>query len=109
MNKTLNHKHSYAKTTNPPKELIFADNSHFPTLSKAECEFLKGIIKETLAEDDLIVNKHKTEETIINQLKDQNHEEWRKTKKLRSLLGYYEDMKRPIKLSANTIKKTLYH
>ena len=102
-------KHSYAKTTNPPKELIFADNSNFPTLSKAEWEFLKGIIKETLAEDNLIVNRHKTEETIINQLKDQNHEEWRKTKKLGSLLGCYEDMRRPIQLSANAIKKTWYH
>ena len=59
-------KHSYAETTNPPKELIFADNSNFPTLSKAEWEFLKGIIKETLAEDDLIVNKHKTEPSWKN-------------------------------------------
>ena len=28
--------HSYAETTNPRKELIFPDDSDFPTLSKAE-------------------------------------------------------------------------
>ena len=42
-------------------------------------------MKETLAEDHLKVNEHKTEETIINKLKDKNNEEWRKTKKLGSL------------------------
>ena len=57
--------HSYAETTNPSKELIFADDSDFPTLSKAEQELLKSIIKETQAEVDLIVNEDKTEETII--------------------------------------------
>ena len=58
--------HSYDETTNPPKEIIFADDSDFPILSKAEQEFLKSIMKETLAEDDSIVNEDKTEETIIN-------------------------------------------
>ena len=69
-------------------------------------------MKETLAQDDLIVNEDKTEETIINRLKDKNDEEWRKTKKLGSLLGCYEDMKRRIQLSYavfNTIKKIWYH
>ena len=71
---------SYVETTNPPKELIFADNSDFPTLRKVERELLKSIMKETLSEDDLIVNEDKTEETIINRLKDKNKKEWRKTK-----------------------------
>ena len=74
-----------AETTNPPKELTFADDSDFPTFSKAEQERLKSIMKETLAEGDLIVNEDKAEETIINQLKDESDEEWRKTKKLGSL------------------------
>ena len=103
--------HSYDETTNPPKEIIFADDSDFPILSKAEQEFLKSIMKETLAEDDSIVNEDKTEETIINQLKDKNDKEWRKTKKLGCLFGCYEDMKRRIQLSYaafNTIKKIQY-
>ena len=36
MNKITEIEHSYAETTDPPKELIFADDSNFPTLSKAE-------------------------------------------------------------------------
>ena len=72
--------HFYAVTTSPPKELIFADDSDFQTLSKAEQELLKNIMKETLAQDDLIVNEDKTEETIINRLKEKNKKEWRKTK-----------------------------
>ena len=65
-----------------------------------------------MAEDDLIVNEGKTVETIINRLKEKNDEEWRKMKKLQSLLGCYEDMKRRIQLSYaafNTIKKLWYH
>ena len=43
-------------------------------------------MKVTLVEHDLIVNEDKTEETIINQLKDKNDEEWRKMKKIGSIL-----------------------
>ena len=82
--------HSYTETTNPPKKPIFANDSDFPILSKAERELLKSIMKETLTEDDLTVNEDKTEETIINRLKDKNDKEKRKRKKLRSLLGCYE-------------------
>ena len=69
-------------------------------------------MKETLAEDDLIVNEGKSEETIINQLKYKNEEEWSKMKKLWSLLECYWNMKRCIQLSYvafNTIKKIWYH
>ena len=66
MNKITETEHSYADSTNPPKELIFADDSNFPNLSKAERELLKIIMKEILADDDLVVNEDKTEETIIN-------------------------------------------
>ena len=52
--------HSYDKATNPLKEFISADDSDFPTLSKAERENSKSIMKKTLAEDDLIVNEEKT-------------------------------------------------
>ena len=64
-------------------------------------------MKETLADDDLVVNEDKTEETTINWLKDKNDEEWRKVNKLGSPLEYYEDIKRRIQLysaSFNTRK-----
>ena len=78
-----------------PRQQIHQKNeSNFPTLSKTERELLKSIIEETLAEDDLIVNKDKTEETKINWLKDKNDKEWRKTKKTREsswMLWRYEE------------------
>ena len=71
MNKTRPEiEHSYAETTNPSKKLIFADDSDFPTLSQADRELFKSIMKETMAEDDLIVNEGKTVETIKNRLKE---------------------------------------
>ena len=74
--------HSYAEATNSLKELIFADDSDFPTLSKAERELFKSVMKETLAEDDLIVNDDKTVEAMINRLKEKNDKDWRKKKNL---------------------------
>ena len=56
---------------------------------KMNVVLLKSVMKETLARDDLTVNKDKTEETLINQLKDKNDNEWRKTKRLGSLLACY--------------------
>ena len=103
----MNTETTNAETANPPKELIFADNSDFPTFSKVEQERSKSIMKETLAEDDLIVNEDKAEETIIKQLKDENDEEQRKTKKL----GSIEKKQRCIQLSYpafSTIKKIWY-
>ena len=104
--------HSYSIQINPPKELIYADDSDFPTVNKNECTFLKSIMKDILAEDDLIVNEDKTEETTINRSNDKNEEKWRTTKKLGSLLGCHEDMKRRIQLSYaafNNIKKIWFH
>ena len=56
---------------------------------KMNVVLLKSVMKETLAGDDLTVNKDKTEETLINKLKDKNDNEWRKTKRLGSLLACY--------------------
>ena len=56
---------------------------------KMNVVLLKSVMKETLAGDDLTINKDKTEETLINQLKDKNDNEWRKTKRLGSLLACY--------------------
>eukprot|EP00795_Rhopilema_esculentum_P006065 gene6065-11437_t len=48
------------------------------------------------AEFDLKVNEEKTEETTITRRRDKKEEEWRRTKKLGSLLGCQKDMKRRI-------------
>ena len=53
---------------------------------------LNNIVKDTLLEDNLVVNDTKTEHTIIERGKKRNEEEWRNVKKLGSLLGDGEDI-----------------
>ena len=66
---------------------------------------MKLIFKDTLTERNLKVNEGKTEETLINRTNDKRNEKWRKTKKLGSLLGDYEDLKRREQLSNNAMTK----
>ena len=86
-----------------PTELEYADDSDFPFESKEEAEHLKRIVKETLGERNLKVNDDKTEETFIIRERKKSDENWRKTKKLGSLLGDYEDMRRREQLSNNAM------
>ena len=60
-------------------------------------------MKETLGERNLKVNNDKTEETFIIRERKKSDEKWRKTKKLGSLLGDYEDMRRREQLSNNAM------
>ena len=48
---------------------------------------------------NLKVNVDKTEETKIQRKSNRDEENWRNKKKLGSLLGDYEDMKRRVQLS----------
>ena len=86
-----------------PTELEYADDSDFLFESKEETEHLKRIVKETLGERNLKVNDDKTEETFIIRERKKSDEKWRKTKKLGSLLGDYEDMRRREQLSNNAM------
>ena len=86
-----------------PTELEYADDSDFPFESKEEAENLKRIVKETLGERNLKVNDDKTEETFTIRERKKSDEKWRKTKKLGSLLGDYEDMRRREQLSNNAM------
>ena len=96
-------KHLYLENSSLPTEMEYADDSDFPFENKESAEFLKSIVKETLGERNLKVNEDKTEETFINREKKKQNEIWRNTKKLGSLLGDYEDMKRREQLSNNAI------
>ena len=91
--------HSYCMKSSLPTEMEYADDSDFPFESKQKAEVLKLNVKEILAERNLKVNEDKTEETIIKREKEKRNETWRKTRKLGSLLGDYEDMKRREQLS----------
>ena len=83
-------------------ELEYADDSDFPFESKEEAEHLKRIVKETLGERNLKVNDDKTEETFIIRER-KSDEKWWKTKKLGSLLGDYEGVRRREQLSNNAM------
>ena len=95
--------HTNNKKSSLPTELEYADDSDFPFECKNEAEHLKRIVKETLGERNLKVNDDKTEETFITREKKKSNEKWRKTKKLGSLLGDYEDMRRREQLSNNAM------
>ena len=66
----LHLQHSYAFTSHLPKELVYADDSDFPTESKEEQEHLRRIVKDTLAEFKLKVNEENTEKTTIMRRRD---------------------------------------
>ena len=91
--------HSYAGNTCLPSEMEYADDTDFMTESFTEKEYIKSIVKDTLAEHNLLVNDDKTEETLIQRGKSKSEEEWRHVRKLGSLLGDFEDVKRRIQLS----------
>ena len=91
--------HSYARKSILPREMEYADDSDFPCENKEDGKYLKSIVKDVLVERNLKVNEDKTEETEIKREKKKENEKWRKTKKLGSLLGDYDDMKRREQLS----------
>ena len=91
--------HSYSKKSSLPTEMEYADDTDFPFESKVKEKYLESIVKETLGERNLKVNEDKTEKTLITREKSKEDELWRKTKKLGSLLGDYEDMNRREQIS----------
>ena len=106
LNSRVTHiEHSYTKRSKIPAELEYADDTDFIYEDKEVGTYLKSIVKKTLGERNLKVNEDKTEETYINREKEKGDEEWRKTKKLGSLLCDYEDMKRRVQLANFAMSK----
>ena len=79
--------------SNLQEEMTYADDCDFITQSEVRKIKLNDIVSNKLKEDNLIVNKDKTEHTVIKRI-DKNAEVWRHTKKLGSLLGDSEDIAR---------------
>ena len=94
----------------PPPEAIYAYDADFITMILERKELLKANMREILLKADLKVNETKTEETTLERIRKNAHsckrtgemklkrkkeiEEWRNTKKLGSLIGTSEDIKR---------------
>ena len=92
--------HDYSKKSNLPEEMVYADDGDFPNEDTQLDLKIQQLAKPILGKHNLVVNDDKWEKTTIKRSnKKEDEEEWRNTKKLGSLLGDYQDMKRRILLS----------
>ena len=105
----------------PPPEAIYAYDADFITMILERKELLKANVREILLKADLKVNETKTEETTLERIRKNAHsckrtgemklkrkkeiEEWRNTKKLGSLIGTSEDIKRRKQLVSAALNK----
>lgn len=87
---------------NLPNEAIYADDTDFISTNTDFLKSLETIIPPIIGKYDLIANAQKWEKTKI----ELGSDEWKKVKKLGSLLGDEEDVNRRISL-ANTQFKSL--
>ena len=100
-----NTEHSYSKVSFLPTEIIYANDSDIPTQSQVRSNEIKTETNNILSRNSLKVNDCKWENAIIKQSKNRTEAmEWRNTKKLESILGDYEDLRRRTQLSNNTMK-----
>ena len=100
--------HSYCKPTDIcslPDELIYADDSDFPTIDEHQVNKIKDIANPTLNKHSLKVNDDKWEITKIRRGNEDEEKAWRNTKKLGSLLGDNEDMKNRIALTKGVMNQ----
>ena len=90
------------KESNLPNELAYADDVDFIT----EQDYINvDEVQRKLSEFNLLVNTDKTEYTKLNRRENKIEEEWRKTKKVGSLIGDSEDIKRRKDLSTVAMNK----
>ena len=87
-----------------PPEVIYADDTDFISTSKVCLQNIKNNAPEILGKWCLKVNDGKTEETVIKRGKNED-EKWRFTKKLGTLLGDSEELKRRKQLAAAAFKQ----
>ena len=85
-----------------PSEIAYADDVDFVSLVKHKD--IKAI-QDVLKKYNLLVNEEKTEYTEIKREKKKEDEQWRKAKKVGSLLGDEEDMARRRSLAAAAMGK----
>ena len=99
--------HNYCKKSLLPTEVIYADDSDFVTQDNHKNNGVQRIADPILGKHSLKVNNEKWEKTIIKRgtkKSEEEENEWRRTKKLGSLLGDYEDMKRRKQLANAAMK-----
>ncbi len=108
INKFVTEKKIEKKETSLPDEMIYADDCDFLTEDEKVKRFVNTQTSDILLQDNLLVNTDKTENTTLERHPGKNgskKEEWRKVKKLGSLLGDREDIARRKQLSTTSLRK----
>ena len=105
-----------------PPEAIYPDDADFITMILKRKERLKSSVKEILLRANLKANESKTEETVLERKNKgercisiisgglkltltEDTEEWRNTKKLGSMIGVSEDIRRRKQLATAALIK----
>ena len=94
--------------TSLPDEMIYADDCDFLTMEVTTKQYVNENTDEILLQHNLLVNTDKTENTTLVRHvgKDSiEKEDWRKVKKLGSLLGDREDIARRKQLATSSLQK----
>ena len=102
--------HSYSKSSSskiPFNEIIYADDFDHITDDLIEKKHFDNIVKDTLLEDNLLVNEDKTEHTTLQRKTNMadTEEKWRHVKKLGSKLGLQEDLTNRKILATTSLQK----
>ena len=84
-----------------PEDAEYADDTDFISTSEEYLENLLPYVEKEFGTYNLLVNTDKTEKTKISA----NEKDWKNTKKLGSLLGEEEDLKRRMQLAAAQFSK----
>jgi hypothetical protein len=87
-----------------PPEICYADDTDFLSHSTQYIEEVRRKAPSVLKEWDLVVNDEKTDLTTLKRDEKEN-ENWRATKKLGTLLGDHEELKRRKQLAAAAFQK----
>ena len=108
INKFITEEKITKKETSLPEEMIYADDCDFITEEDKVKRFVNTEVSDILLQDNLLVNTDKTENTTLQRHTGKDavkKEEWRRVKKLGSLLGDREDISRRKSLSTSSLRK----
>ena len=87
-----------------PNEAIYADDTDYISGSKEVLDAIEPVAKTILGNWNLAMNTDKTEFTHLKRQETKEDENWRNTKKLGTLLGDTEELKRRKQLAAASFK-----
>lgn len=88
-----------------PQEVLYADDTDFISTSRAVIANIEDKSEPILKSWELAVNRDKTDHTTLVRRGEQQDETWRNTKKLGTLLGDKEEMRRRKQLASVAFHK----